>query len=91
MSAIDIRKTHTLGKDKAREAAESLSGMLKDKFQVQTQWDGDVLKFERSGAKGSIAISDTDVHVKVELGLMLKAFKGQVEGQVTKYLEKYLK
>jgi putative polyhydroxyalkanoate system protein len=90
MAAIDIRRSHSLGKDKARKAAESLSTELAQKLQVQSRWEGDVLRFERSGAKGHVAVSDSDVHVQVELGLMLRPLKGAVEAQIQKYLDRYL-
>lgn len=90
MSAIDIRRTHTLGKEAARKAADALSTELANKLQVQSKWSGDVLSFERPGAKGQVTVSDNDVHVRVDLGLMLRPLKGAVEAQIQKYLDRYL-
>ncbi|MCB9667303.1 MAG: polyhydroxyalkanoic acid system family protein [Myxococcales bacterium] len=91
MPGIDIRRAHTLGKDAARKAADALSTELTNKLQVQSHWEGDVLKFERTGAKGQVAVSDSLVHVSVELGLMLRPLKGAIEAQVNKYLDRYLR
>jgi putative polyhydroxyalkanoate system protein len=91
MATIDIKRSHALGKDKARAAAEAVARRLKDKIDATYRWKGDDLEFERSGAKGRIAVSDTEVRVQVELGLLLGPLKGKIEDKVHQYLDEYLK
>ena len=87
MATIDIKRDHSIGKDQARQVAEKIAERLKDKIQVTYRWDGDSLRFERSGAKGSIDVTDKNVRVAIELGMMLRPMKGMVEEKVNKYLD----
>jgi putative polyhydroxyalkanoate system protein len=87
MATIDVTRSHSLGKDKARDAAEGIAKRLQSKLDVKYRWDGDDLKFERTGAKGRIHVSDASVRVEVDLGLMLRPMKGKVEQKVHEYLD----
>lgn len=90
MATIDIRREHGLGLEAAREATEKVARRLEEKVQVRWHWDGDVLRLDRSGAKGTIAVTGADVHVQIELGMMLRPMKGSVEQKVQEYLARYL-
>ena len=54
MSVIDIHRAHSLDKAHAREAAETLAKDLSRQFDVNYEWDGDRLRFKRSGVKGKL-------------------------------------
>lgn len=90
MATIDVRKSHGIGKEKARGAAEQIAEKLKTKLDVKYRWDGDVLRFDRSGASGAIHVGETEVRVEVELGMLLRPMKGKVEEKVQQYLKDYL-
>ncbi len=90
MATIDIRRPHAIGKDRARSAAETVAQRLEQKLQIRYHWDGDDLKFERSGASGCIHVTDQEVRVLVDLGLMLRPMKGKVEQKVHQYLDEAL-
>ncbi len=90
MATIDIRRSHSLGKDRAREAAEGIAKRLEHKLAVKYRWEGDDLRFERTGAKGRIHVSDDAVRVEVDLGMMLRPMKGKVEQKVHQYLDEAL-
>ncbi len=91
MPTIDIKRAHPLGKDKARAAVEQVAEKLRDKFGLSTTWQGDRLEFQRTGAKGAIDVSDSEVHVTVDLGMMMRPMKGTIETKINEYLERYLK
>ena len=82
MSVIDIHRAHSLDKEHAREAAETLAKDLSKQFDVNYQWEGDLLKFKRSGVKGQLDISENDLHIRLELGLMLRPFKSRIEQEI---------
>ncbi len=63
MSAIDIHRTHSMDKQHAREAAETLAEDLSSRFDMNYAWEGDVMKFKRSGVKGQLTINNNDLHV----------------------------
>ncbi len=91
MATIDIQRTHSLGKDKARAAAELVAERLKEKIDATYRWDGDDLRFERSGAKGRIHVTDSTVRLEIDLSLVLRPLKGKIEEKAHKYLDEYLR
>ncbi|MBE0485369.1 polyhydroxyalkanoic acid system family protein [Marinobacter sp.] len=91
MSVIDIHRAHSLNKVHAREAAENLAKDLSQHFDVNYQWEGDVLKFKRSGVKGQLDIAEDDLHIHLELGLMLRPFKSRIEQEIHSQLDQILK
>lgn len=87
MSVIDIHRAHSLDKAHAREAAESLAKDLSSQFDVNYQWEGDLLRFKRSGVKGQLDISESDLHIHLELGMMLRPFKSRIEKEIHSQLD----
>ena len=90
MSVIDIHRAHSLDKEHAREAAETLAKDLSKQFDVNYQWEGDLLKFKRSGVKGQLDISENDLHIRLELGLMLRPFKSRIEQEINSQLDQII-
>jgi putative polyhydroxyalkanoate system protein len=82
MSTIDVRQPHTLDHDHALEAAEALAKDLSREFDVDYTWDGDVVRFKRSGAKGYMDVTKDTLHVHLELGMMLRPFKSRIEDEI---------
>ncbi|MCA0913239.1 polyhydroxyalkanoic acid system family protein [Marinobacter nauticus] len=90
MSVIDIHRAHSLDKEHARQAAETLAKDLSKQFDVNYQWEGDLLKFKRSGVKGQLDISENDLHIRLELGLMLRPFKSRIEQEIHSQLDQII-
>jgi putative polyhydroxyalkanoate system protein len=95
MAQIDIRRANSLGKAPVRERAEALARRLETKFGIRWQWSGDDLSFNApkgpaKGTTGTISVDDASVRVQVALPLLLRAFKGKVEGHVNDELDKLL-
>jgi putative polyhydroxyalkanoate system protein len=87
MSVIDVHRSHSLDKEHAREAAETLAKDLSSKFDMDYHWEGDVMKFKRSGVKGQLDLSSDDIHVHLELGMMLRPFKSRIEQEIHSQLD----
>jgi putative polyhydroxyalkanoate system protein len=90
MPTIDVRRSHSIGRDGARAAAESIAKKLESKIGVRYAWKGDDLEFDRTGASGRIRVSDDEVLVQIDLGLMLRPMKGKIERRVHEYLDEAL-
>lgn len=86
MSSIDIRHQHSLPLPKARKAVEEIAGKLAEKFGVDYGWEGDNLYFSRSGVEGRIHLTEKQVRVTAQLGFLLSALKGTVEGEIRRVL-----
>lgn len=90
MATVDITREHNLGKDEARVRAQKLADKLAQKLDAKCSWEGDDLKFKRSGADGCIEVRENSVRVTVKLGMMLTPMAGMVKGEIDKALNKYL-
>ena len=91
MASIDISRKHSLGLEAARGAAEKVAQSLKEQLDASYSWKGDNLVWQRTGAKGEIRVSESEVRVLAELSFLLRPLKGKIEGKVHEYLDEYLR
>ena len=87
MSDIDLRREHGLDPAQARAMAERLLERLGREFGLRGQWAGDVLRFQRPGVQGHLALGPGDLHLQVTLGLLLKAMRGRIEQAIARELD----
>jgi putative polyhydroxyalkanoate system protein len=87
MAKIHIKRSHNLSRDEARVRVEEIAKELKDKIDADYAWNGDSLKFQRSGASGSIDVGDGVVELNVKLGMLLTPMKGKIEDTVRKHMD----
>lgn len=90
MSRITVERSHSLGRAAAREKAEALAQRLASEYDVKFRWAGDTLEFKRSGADGTIDVSDDLVRVNLKLGLLLSALSGTIKREIEDTLDKHL-
>jgi len=90
MSVIDVHRAHSMDKEHARDAAETLAKDLSKQFDVNYQWEGDVLRFKRSGVKGQLNITEDDLHIHLELGMLLRPFKSRIEQEIHSQLDQII-
>jgi putative polyhydroxyalkanoate system protein len=79
MADIEVRRQHELGLAAARRAAEQMASDLARKFDVRGSWRGDTLRFERPGVSGFVTLTQTDLHLSISLGFLLKAMRASIE------------
>jgi putative polyhydroxyalkanoate system protein len=89
MAAIDITRNHTLGKAAVKEKVNQVIERIKGETGLQGAWNGDVFKITKP-ADGSFTITDTTVHVVVDLPFMLRPLKGKVEERINNELNRAL-
>lgn len=87
MADIELHRVHNLGLKAARAAADRMAETLGRKFDLKGDWSGNVLKFERPGVSGSLAVSDKDLNLSVGLGFLLKALKGSIQKSIEQELD----
>jgi putative polyhydroxyalkanoate system protein len=78
-----------MNREEAQEAADALSRDLAEKFAIEYGWDDDVICFQRQGVQGQIAVTEEEIHVQAQLGLMLALLKGPIESEITRYLREH--
>lgn len=87
MANIHIQRPHSMPLKKARDAANDFAQRLNEKFELESEWDGDVLNFSRSGVSGTLALTKSAITIDVKLGFLLSAFAGSMEGHINNNLE----
>ena len=87
MADIHIQRPHSMPLKKARDAANDFAQRLNEKFDLQSEWEGDTLNFSRSGVSGRLALTKSDVTIDVKLGFLLSAFAGKMEGHIKDNLD----
>ena len=78
MSDIKIRRAHALTPKHARKAAEKMSARLSEAFDMQFVWEGEVLRFQRSGVDGQLTLGHKEVRIDAELGFLLALMKPKI-------------
>jgi putative polyhydroxyalkanoate system protein len=87
MADIEIHRVHNLGLKAARTAADRMAEHLGRKFDLKGSWAGNMLRFERPGVSGSLAITDKDLNLSVGLGFLLKAMRGSIQKAIEEELD----
>jgi len=88
MADINIVQDHHLTHKKAREAAEQVADKLAEEFDLNCEWEGDVLRFERSGVSGSLTLHKHQAQMHIKLGFLFSAFSSTIEQKVTEKMKK---
>jgi putative polyhydroxyalkanoate system protein len=87
MSDIRIRRSHALAPKHARKAAEKMSARLSEAFDMQFEWEGEVLRFQRSGVDGQLTLGHYEVIIDAELGFLLAMMKPKIEQAIHENLD----
>lgn len=87
MSEIVVTRSHALGATQARAAAQRVADRLGAEFDLRHAWNGDILRFVRSGVEGELAVGGERVTLRVKLGFMLSLLKPKIEAEIHRYLQ----
>jgi putative polyhydroxyalkanoate system protein len=88
MADINFTQPYSMTHQEARAAAQIMADKMASEFSMVTTWEGDVLRFERSGLTGSLALRSQAAHLEMELGMMLKAFAPAIQDKVVRNMKK---
>lgn len=88
MAEISIVQEHHLTPKKAREAAQKVADKIAGEYDLECEWEGDVLHFERSGVQGSLTLEKKQVEMVIKLGFLMSAFAPAIEAKVAESMKK---
>ncbi len=88
MALIHIKREHRYTRDQARTRIDDLAQELAESLKVRYVWDGDVLRFKRTGAVGAVALGENVVDIKVKVSGVLAPMKGKIEKAIVEALDK---
>ncbi len=91
MSHISIKRAHHVTLADAKKVADKVAAKLAKEYDLRSNWEGDVLHFDRSGLHGTLAVNGKDMQVDVKLGFLMAAFKGPIQDAMEKQLDTLIK
>lgn len=94
MANLHIVREHALGLDQARQMAAKWAGQVEQGLgmtcRAEAAAKGERILFERSGVSGSLLVTAERFELDAKLGLLLGAFKGNIEKEILRQLDEVL-
>lgn len=90
MARIDIQREHSKSLKDARAAVERVAERISESFSITHAWDGNALDFQGSGFNGRIELAKHRLHFTATLGFLASAFKGSIESEINRHLDREL-
>jgi putative polyhydroxyalkanoate system protein len=88
MADISIVQEHGLAPHMARAAAQQVADKIANEYGLACRWEGEVLRFERSGVQGSLTLEATRAALRIQLGFLMGAFASTIEAKVAESMRK---
>jgi putative polyhydroxyalkanoate system protein len=90
MASISIQRPHQLSLSEAKGRVTQLAESLEKDLDAKWHWQGDELRFERTGASGTVRVGSGQVDVVVNLGLLLRPLKEKITARIHERLDSLL-
>ena len=90
MADIKVVRKHRLTVAQAKRIAQKTADDLESEYDLQSEWEGDTLRFTRSGVHGTMAVTGSEIRLEAKLGLILSAFKARIEQHIEHRLDELL-
>ena len=87
MAAIRIARDHEVGSKDARRKVSCIARVIAERFEVETEWDENVLFFSRSGVNGRIVVDEGRVSIEADISFLLLPIKPAIESEIRRHLE----
>lgn len=88
MADISIVQAHSLTPERARAAAQEVADKIGREYGLACKWDGDVLRFERSGVHGALTLGARQAAMEINLGFLMGAFAPSIRAKVAEKMQK---
>jgi putative polyhydroxyalkanoate system protein len=88
MPDISITQPHSLSQPAARAAAQQVADKLVREYGLTCKWEGDVLRFARSGVEGALTLGERQAALRIKLGFLMSAFASTIEQKVAESMRK---
>ncbi len=89
MSEIHLHRKHTIGLRRAKVAAQKVADEMAQSYGMSSEWDGNVLRFTRSGVEGTLRVAKDHIALDATLGFLLSAFRGRIEEHMNENFDRY--
>lgn len=72
MASVKVQQPHTIGAAAAKAKLASFEGDLA-KYKAKLDWSGHTAQVKGIGVSGNVQVTDTQVSVQLELGMLARA------------------
>jgi putative polyhydroxyalkanoate system protein len=90
MPRINVCKKHNKDSKQTRELAEQLAEKLQANYQLNCQWQGESLAFNRPGLSGDLHLDPGEIRISMKIGILMTPFSKTIEAELNNALDKYL-
>jgi putative polyhydroxyalkanoate system protein len=90
MADVTLTKQHSMTLAQAKKVAQKVANDMAKEYDLESEWDGDTLNFQRSGVKGFLEVNNKTMHVEITLGFLLKPFAGKFKETMNGNFDKLL-
>ena len=91
MPVININRTHELSIDELRLKIDEINKKLETRFELRSEWESDrCLLFRRKGLKGSVEIDEKNFQFSLNLSIMYRSMKTQIENEIVSVVDGHL-
>ena len=81
-----MHRKHALGVAKAKKAVDKVAKHIRERFEIDAEWNRNTLEFSRSGVEGEIAVTVDSVSVHADISWLLLPIKSAIEQEISRYL-----
>ena len=89
MAELNFERAHELGLEEASKRMRQLADEMQASYRLQSDWEGNVMRFSRPGIKGEITVLADAIRLQARVGPMLAAFLPRIESQLDKNFAAY--
>lgn len=94
MADLHMVREHGLDLAAARRMAQAWAREVEQDLELRCRYEagagGDAVHFDRSGVTGCLRVTPKRFELDARLGLLLGAFKGRIEAEITRRLDALL-
>lgn len=88
MADIKLMRTHFVPLAEAKKRVQRAAEELAAEHDLRSEWEGNVLLFERPGLHGEIRVSASDIRLEASLGFLVKPLRGKLVSELEHKFEK---
>ena len=89
MSEIHLRRKHAIGLKQGKVAVQKVADDLAEEYGIESTWQGDILRMNRSGLEGEVRLTRSDVKFDAKVGPQLLAFRARIEEHLNETFDRY--
>ena len=88
MPDINFIRPYSLPIAVAKARVQKAVDELATEHHLRSEWEGNTLRFDRSGLHGEIRVSDSEIQLQMHLSLLLKPLKGSLVSRIEDKFER---